>query len=435
LLRHGVKVDDRKQQADLLIESARRGSIAAAEALIAAGVDVDVRAKDGSTALIVAAGKGQAHMVRALLAAGANPKAKTKKEGGALHAALCCASLGNDPKDAKTSGGGSLEAVRLLLAQGADPNEANGEGSTAAIQAAGLPAYLRLLIDAGADVNRADKKGEDAIFWAIVHSATESVRMLLEAGIRVDRISERGAALDFARSRTGGQEIVKLLLEHGATAGEESAEGRKAKRQVEAKKQQHEEKEQKRQEASAAARPDFSQAAKSATFARAVTRLGEVTGQPTQVVDELPGLVISKPGGKDVDGLLQRHRAEFLELGATLCVYEMPAFGGEHLAILPTVDPLQAVAAIHWGGANQDLDLKQIIDGLREVAEKHARYTIERIAGDKVVGRFTAKIRAPRKLAELLYRICPDIVEQGTETVAALAKQLARTDRLFLWWD
>ena len=38
-------------------------------------------------------------------------------------------------------------------------------------------------------------------------------------------------------------------------------------------------------------------------------------------------------------------------------------------------------------------------------------------------------------LARRMYRFCPDIVDQGTGTVAALAKELEQTNELFLWWD
>jgi hypothetical protein len=37
--------------------------------------------------------------------------------------------------------------------------------------------------------------------------------------------------------------------------------------------------------------------------------------------------------------------------------------------------------------------------------------------------------------AEAIYRICPDIVEQGTNTIAALQSEIKKTKRVFLWWD
>lgn len=37
--------------------------------------------------------------------------------------------------------------------------------------------------------------------------------------------------------------------------------------------------------------------------------------------------------------------------------------------------------------------------------------------------------------ARAMYRFDPDVVEQGTETVGALAQELERTGELYLWWD
>ena len=34
-----------------------------------------------------------------------------------------------------------------------------------------------------------------------------------------------------------------------------------------------------------------------------------------------------------------------------------------------------------------------------------------------------------------LYEFCPDIVEQGCESVAALEEEIAAAGRVFLWWD
>ncbi len=39
------------------------------------------------------------------------------------------------------------------------------------------------------------------------------------------------------------------------------------------------------------------------------------------------------------------------------------------------------------------------------------------------------------EFAKEVYAFCPDVVDQGTETVEALAKEMKRTNTLFLWWD
>ncbi len=41
----------------------------------------------------------------------------------------------------------------------------------------------------------------------------------------------------------------------------------------------------------------------------------------------------------------------------------------------------------------------------------------------------------PKAFAKDVYAFCPDIVDQGVGSVAALEKEIVKTKRLFLWWD
>lgn len=38
-------------------------------------------------------------------------------------------------------------------------------------------------------------------------------------------------------------------------------------------------------------------------------------------------------------------------------------------------------------------------------------------------------------LAEEVYAFSPDVVDQGTETVDRLKKEMEKNGRIFLWWD
>lgn len=40
-----------------------------------------------------------------------------------------------------------------------------------------------------------------------------------------------------------------------------------------------------------------------------------------------------------------------------------------------------------------------------------------------------------KKLADEVYEFCPDVVDQGTDTVEALAEEMKRTGTIYLWWD
>ena len=55
---------------------------------------------------------------------------------------------------------------------------------------------------------------------------------------------------------------------------------------------------------------------------------------------------------------------------------------------------------------------------------------------DEIDGRFLGKVKDPQRLARRMYRFCPDIVDQGVGTVAALAKSLKEDKpQLYFWWD
>jgi Domain of unknown function (DUF4253) len=57
------------------------------------------------------------------------------------------------------------------------------------------------------------------------------------------------------------------------------------------------------------------------------------------------------------------------------------------------------------------------------------------IGFDWIEGRFTTDLRDPAALARRFYSFCPDIVDQGTETISALVDELRRSRHLYCWWD
>mmetsp|Transcript_28463 Transcript_28463/g.65990 ORF Transcript_28463/g.65990 Transcript_28463/m.65990 type:complete len:704 (-) Transcript_28463:268-2379(-) len=102
----------------------------------------DYMAYDGSTALVMAARNGHGHIVKELLARGADPQVRTEDGSTMLHHA---------------ASGNTAEAVTLLIRARIDPNEGNEEGLVPLILAAhyGHLACVRALCSGGADVNLA----------------------------------------------------------------------------------------------------------------------------------------------------------------------------------------------------------------------------------------------------------------------------------------
>jgi len=92
---------------DNLIDASGAGDLSQVKGLLAAKADVNAKAVDGRTALMLASQNGHLEVVQALLAAKADVNAKTVKGGTALMIA------------AQT---GHLDVVRALVAAKADVN-------------------------------------------------------------------------------------------------------------------------------------------------------------------------------------------------------------------------------------------------------------------------------------------------------------------------
>ncbi len=105
-------------------------------ALLASGVSINISDRDGETALMEAADKGQ------------------------------------------------LEVVKLLIRHGANVNAADEDGETALMMAAddGFTEVVRVLIAAGANVNARDEDGETALWNAEEERHPDTAEVLREAG-------------------------------------------------------------------------------------------------------------------------------------------------------------------------------------------------------------------------------------------------------------
>ena len=120
---------------EFFLKEVRAGNRDHVELFIKAGMDIDSRAKDGATALMVASEKGDVQM------------------------------------------------VQLLIENGADVNAKNIEGYTALMYVAykGNLAIAELLIKNKADVNARDKDGWTALRYASVQGRHDIIKLLKKA--------------------------------------------------------------------------------------------------------------------------------------------------------------------------------------------------------------------------------------------------------------
>lgn len=103
------------------------------------------------------------------------------------------------------------------------------------------------------------------------------------------------------------------------------------------------------------------------------------------------------------------------------------------VAVLPTTDPYEVIQAVGTDGVNFDVDNAEVIAWLRGMEERNP-FTLTGAGQDFLEGYFVTPPENAPALAKRMYEFCPDIVDQGTGTVEALADELAK-GKLYFWWD
>jgi ankyrin repeat protein len=187
-----------------LADAAKKLDKAAIRILLDQHVDANVPQVDGTTALHWAAQRDDLEIAKALLRAGADPKATNRY--GVTPLSLAC-----------TNGSGPM--VELLLKAGVDPNSTIPGGETALMTAArtGKLGAVRALLAGGADVHAKEpKRGQTALMWAAAEGHAPVVEELLKAGADFRTPLSTGFTPLLFAVRNGRAEVVRVLLEAGA---------------------------------------------------------------------------------------------------------------------------------------------------------------------------------------------------------------------------
>lgn len=170
-----------------LVREGKRDSVLAA--ITSPHVDVNVRAPDGSTALMWAVFAADHEMVDALLKAGAKVNVVNDYGASALTEAIRLQ---------------DMALFKRLLDAGADVNVRNLDNQTALMLAisVGQPEMAKELIRRGADVTVVETfRGQTALMWAAGNDQPEVVDMLLANGA-AKQINLRARHDDWARQMT-----------------------------------------------------------------------------------------------------------------------------------------------------------------------------------------------------------------------------------------
>lgn len=156
---------------DDLRDAAYENDLAAVQAFLAKGADIEARDRDGDTALHMAAIQASPAVIAALIAAGADPNAlSTDGQTPLFHAAEH----------------GNLPAVQALLVAGADVNARTKAGHTPLFYAIeqGHRPVVEALLAAGADLAARDKDGDTPLDLATYSHRDDIADLLRRKGGR-----------------------------------------------------------------------------------------------------------------------------------------------------------------------------------------------------------------------------------------------------------
>ncbi len=108
----------------------------------------------------------------------------------------------------------------------------------------------------------------------------------------------------------------------------------------------------------------------------------------------------------------------------------------ERVALHPRDEAAEVMRFIGANGTNYGIDTDSVVAWFGRLHARHP-FVLTGVGIDYVEGRLLRKPtrEEARALAREFHAFCPDVVTQGTRTVAALAGELARDGVIYCWWD
>lgn len=381
------------------------GRIDCAEILIKAGADATSVDDLGYACVDQAVINNQAEMLRLLLASGVDPA----HQGPA------------GPLLVQAAADGDFACLSLLLQAGADANSSHNE-ETALHKAAMAQdgESILALLDAGADPNRRNGDGDTALQLALEYGETEGEDASPDEDENEDapldeKVLERLSAVTTVAPKLPGDddedddedwdeswdndedEIPELEMPELAVSLQVHYAWRAARARL----------------AAAALTPEV----------RAVAdELAERCGAEPQEMADGQGFSIHVHAASSLarEPLnIEALQAEYGPQGA-LILGNGSVHHKNRLFVVPTTDPLEAIAAIGCAGPSHDITSGQVIEFFRS----HPA-VITDLRSDTVVGRFNPLPANLRQLAIEVSSLCPDTIYRGAGSFDALMLSLA----------
>jgi len=152
-------------------------------------------------------------------------------------------------------------------------------------------------------------------------------------------------------------------------------------------------------------------------------RLQDVIGRPAA------GVTVAVPESRVKEAV----RALQTALGGAYVVFKLRRRSGP-VAVLRSSDRYDALRTMGTNGTNYDIHTDRIITRLRGWDRRYG-LTLVGAGFDRVEVELRRVPADWMSLAREVFKFCPDVVEQGTRTVPALAVEMRRSRTIYLWWD
>jgi len=109
-------------------------------------------------------------------------------------------------------------------------------------------------------------------------------------------------------------------------------------------------------------------------------------------------------------------------------------FGPDTIAILKNADPYVYLAIVRINGINYDISHSDVIKRYRLWEERYGLRLVG--AGfDWLFAEFQKPPESWIEFAHEVYEFCPDVVDQGSGSIEALAQEMEQINGVYLWWD
>lgn len=246
--------------------------------------------------------------------------------------------------------------------------------------------------------------------WALLDRDVAKAKSALKDGANADLDCGYGCTALMLAAATGDQELVEAVRQGGGRETPDAAPYLEIL--------------------------DFAKNSEQVDYRAALSEIAKLTGQQPQPAEH-PATLKIELEAEAARAFLEKHHRSLLEKGCSVVLFDHHfGIGGtpDTLLIFPTRDKFAVMACTGVNGINFGIDNHLVIRWMKRLDQDHP-YVLTGCGFDFLSGEFEDKVVDADTMAQRMYNFCPDIVEQGTGSVDALAEELRQTNELYFWWD